>query len=707
MAPALSKPESTKKEKRGKLSPTLTPNGEFMTDYFILFIWVSRQNPSLVNINFLCCGNLWESSVFLVFLFLAVGFVKLFVGFFFQMPDKVFCSAVSSYPWTLRLKLLLHWRFGALTMLVFLGMAAVWTIDGCNVKSFVEGWRFRREYLTHGYLNLTYTDESITLNLSYIPIRNPSSELDFQLPFPANLTNAELKLEPEIETKREPETEPEPETELQPADVLGSSESYQNLTQPSWISVELEPNLTSNLLARWLAPGGEPCREIRSVEIAIPGLDGRQLIELPAGETHEFVFNALYDAGKPSCLGGDYFETDLSGETWKSRPVVKDFGNGSYSLSLQVHPDFSGDYNLSITLLYRHFEGLKLSPARFAYNKELRRIPIKFYNATSQLPQLQTCRKSDFSRELWAGRWTRHGRNDDCQISNDGRYRCLPPNFPCRNPWCDGALGMLESNGWVYSAHCSFRLFSADSAWNCLKNRWIFFWGDSNHVDTVRNILNFILNLPTESVPRRFDMNFTNPKNPTQTVRITSIFNGHWNETLNYQGLNSLKNDAFRDLLKSYFNESTVPDTIIMNSGLHDGIYWHNLRGFTVGARDAAAFWAEIMESIRRRGLTPPEVIYRTTVATGGYARTMAFNPSKMEAFNWVVLDKLKTAGLLSGVIDDFDMTFPWHFDNRCSDGVHYGRKPAKMKWRDGLIGHQYFVDIMLAHVLLNALCAH
>ena len=616
------------------------------------------------------------------------------------MPEKVFCPAVSSYPWTPRSNLFLHWRFGALTTVVFLAMVAVWTIDGCNVKSFVEAWRFRREYLTHAHLNLTHNDENVTVTLSYIPVGNHSldhpSDLDFQPPFPANLTH----------TEPEPVQESEPVQEPEPAFVLGSSESYQNLTQPSWISVELEPNLTSNLLARWLAPGGEPCRDIRSVEIAIPGLDGRQSIELSAAEVHEFVFHALDDAGKPLCLGGDYFETDLSGEIWKSRPVVKDFGNGSYSLSLQVHPDFAGNYNLSITLLFRHFEGLKLSPGRFAYDRELRRIPIKFYNTTAQLPELQTCRKSDFTREVWSGRWTRHGRNDDCQISNDGRYRCLPWNFPCRNPWCDGSLGMLESNGWVYSAHCSFRLFSAHSAWNCLKNRWIFFWGDSNHVDTIRNILNFILNLPTESVPRRFDMNFTNPKNPSQTVRITSIFNGHWNETLNYQGLNSLKNDAFRDLLKRYFNESTVPDTIIMNSGLHDGIYWHNLRGFTVGARDAASFWAEILESIRLRGLVPPKVIYRTTVATGGYARTMAFNPSKMEAFNGVVLDNLKTAGLLSGVIDDFDMTFPWHFDNRCNDGVHYGRKPAKMKWRDGQIGHQYFVDIMLAHVLLNALCA-
>ena len=103
--------------------------------------------------------------------------------------------------------------------------------------------------------------------------------------------------------------------------------------------------------------------------------------------------------------------------------------------------------------------------------------------------------------------------------------------------------------------------------------------------------------------------------------------------------------------------------------------------------------------------MTPPEVIYRTTVTTGGYARRLAFNPNKMEAFNGVVLDKLRAHGLVDRVIDDFDMTYPWHYDNRCNDGVHYGRAPAKLKWRDGQIGHQYFVDLMLGHVLLNALC--
>uniref|UniRef100_A0A0A9DY71 Uncharacterized protein n=1 Tax=Arundo donax TaxID=35708 RepID=A0A0A9DY71_ARUDO len=60
---------------------------------------------------------------------------------------------------------------------------------------------------------------------------------------------------------------------------------------------------------------------------------------------------------------------------------------------------------------------------------------------------------------------------------------------------------------------------------------------------------------------------------------------------------------------------------------------------------------------------------------------------------------------LTGGVIDNFDMTYPWHYNNRCNDGVHYGRAPARLVWRDGKIGHQYFVDLMLGHVLLNAIC--
>ncbi|OMO85379.1 Immunoglobulin-like protein [Corchorus olitorius] len=608
-----------------------------------------------------------------------------------------------SNAWMLRSSPLHQWRFGLLTALVFVGMVVVWSIDGCTIKNFLQSWQLKQDYITlkvnslannlnhthpnpaHSLRNLTSTP---TLKTTQFPIFSLNSSF-----VPANSS---------LETKNVTQF---PSEGIANSD--GNLTKFNDLSSLNWVTAELDQNFTANLLARWLAPGGEPCKDSQTVEIKIPGLDGKSLVELPAGEIHEFMFQAVDDSGNGRCSGGDYFEADLSGESWKSRPLVKDFGNGSYSVSFQVHPDFAGDYNLTVILLFRHFQGLKFSPARFAYDKQLRHIGIRFNRTKAQLTDLQICQKSDFSRDVWSGRWTRHGKNDACEISNDGRYRCLAPDFPCQNPWCNGSLGSLESNGWVYSSHCSFKLFSADPAWDCLKNRWIFFWGDSNHVDTIRNMLNFVLGWPEiKSVPRRFDMNFSNPKDPSQTVRITSIFNGHWNGTQNYLGLDSLKNEEFRNLLWKYFSEDRVPDTIIMNSGLHDGVHWSNLRAFTRGADYAVSFWKEVMESVNQRGLVVPEIIFRNTIATGGYARSLAFNPHKMEVFNGVFLEKMRQAGLVSGVIDNFDMTFPWHYDNRCNDGVHYGRAPLKMKWRDGEIGHQYFVDLMLCHVLLNVLCA-
>ncbi|KAM0040641.1 hypothetical protein Hdeb2414_s0012g00396351 [Helianthus debilis subsp. tardiflorus] len=484
------------------------------------------------------------------------------------------------------------------------------------------------------------------------------------------------------------------------------------------VSTESHSGYSSTLLSRWIAPGGSPCKDSITDNIHIHGLDNiNRNIELSTGDIHEYVIQSLDSSGNPRCLGGDYFETDLSSATWKSRPPVKDFGNGSYLITLHVHPDFAGDFNLTVILLFSNYQGLKLSPERFAIDKTLRTVPIKFKKlnsiSTVGLPELKQCKRSDYLTDVWAGRWTRHAKNEKCVISNDGRYRCLNHDYPCTRPWCDGRLGVLESNGWVYSAHCSFKLYNSglvsdsDLVWNCLNNRWLFFWGDSNHCDTIRNMLNFILGYEFGVVSRRFDMNITNPRNGSQSFRITNVFNGHYNVTGNYQGLNSLYNIGYRRFLTDYFSRERVPDTIIMNSGLHDGVYWPNLRRFIKGATDAAAFWAGVLEGVGRRNVAVPKVVYRTTVATGGYARKLVFNPSKMEAFNGVFVDKLREFGVIDYVVDHFDMTYVWHYDNRCSDGVHYGRAPAKMRWRDGEIGHQYFVDLMLCHVLLNLVCSN
>ncbi|XP_059632559.1 uncharacterized protein LOC132275164 [Cornus florida] len=626
-----------------------------------------------------------------------------------QMPEKI-AKPLSLNSWIFSpSKFMIHWWFKILTLSIFIGILVVWGFDSWSIsglhKDFFTVKQITPVILTDSNEHFSPYTAPVQPNLTFHEKPHRNLTHTFQ-----NLTQTHESLS-DLTLNQPNLTNFSSQNQLNVTSL--SSQILENVTNPSapttlgWISAEFEANFSSKLLAGWLAPGGEPCKDSKTVDISIPKLDGQEQIYLSTGDIHEFVFQALDESGKPHCLGGDYFETDLSGESWKSRPPIKDFGNGTYSFSVQVHPDFTGNYNLTVILLFRHFEGLKFSPERFAFDKILRTIPINFYRSSTQVPQLTQCHKSELNRDVWSGRWTRHGKNESCEISNDGRYRCFKSTLPCQHPWCDGSLGLLESNGWTYSTHCSFKIFSSKKAWNCLNNRWIFFWGDSNHCDTIRNIIHFILNVPEiKTVPRWFDMNITNPKQPSQTVRITSIFNGHSIQTGNYQGLNSLKNETYREILKEYFSHDNVPDTLVMNSGLHDGVFWSNLRRFNKGAEQAAEFWAEVMESVRRRGLVAPEVLYRTTVATGGYARRLAFNPHKMEAFNGVFLEKLKQFGVVNRVIDHFDMTFPWHFDNRCNDGVHYGRAPAKMKWRDGEIGHQYFVDLMLGHVLLNALCA-
>lgn len=608
-------------------------------------------------------------------------------------------TATTSFHWIATANPLMHWRLGVLVTAVCIGMIVVLTIDGNAIRGFVDGLNNRKESMIIAVNQAATVPLNLTANSSDGEVGGRSTKF-MDPPQKKNLRQGGEKNQ-----KRE-----RVEDSSSSSDSVSSDSS---LVNPSWILDELEPDVSVNLLQQWLLPGGTPCRDLRTVNISLPRFDYSTTESVPvqivAGEIHEFIFHALDEFGNPRCSGGDYFETDLSSQTWKSRPPVTDLKNGSYIFKLQVHPDFANQlFTFSITLLFRHFEGLKFSPTRFVFDRQLRNFTIKFsMNQNVKLPSLQLCKKSDFKHTLWSGRWTRHGRNDQCEISQDGRFRCLDYNFQCQHPWCNGALGLLESNGWVYSAHCSFKIFNSETAWSCLNGKWLFFWGDSNHVDSIRNLLHFILLVPDlEIVSRRFDANFTNPKNSSQKLRITNVFNGHWNSTGNYLGIDSLQNAPYRDLIHTYFSTESVPDAVVMNSGLHDGVYWKNVKRFITGADYTASFWRNVIDDITSRGLKKPEMIYRTTVATGGYARALAFNPNKMEVFNWILLEKLGNAGLVDSVIDEFDMTFAWHWDNRCNDGVHYGRFPAKAKWRDGEIGHQYFVDLMLVHVWLNVLCA-
>jgi hypothetical protein len=476
--------------------------------------------------------------------------------------------------------------------------------------------------------------------------------------------------------------------------------------KPEWIRFPDQEKETETLLRRLAENGTKPCHAVATARIVGLELGLDRPLELRSGIVHRFLFTAFDEKGEPRCSGGDYFETDLSGPSWKSRPPVTDLGNGSYSMSLQVDPRFAaGLYSLKIVLLFGNYNGLHRRRDGWARREEMLSVAIKFVAAAQDSipgPPLKVCSGDDYRAAAWSGRWTRSAHKDPCKIDSAGRFRCLDPEEPCKNPWCDGAVGLLESNGWVYSAHCSFKIYKPSEAWDCLDGKWLFFWGDSNHVDTIRNLLNFVLELwNVKAVPRRFDETFVKG---SKRVRITSVFNGHWNETLNYQGIHSLANADFRDKLRQYFAGDRLPDFMIMNSGLHDGVYWRNVGLFAKGAEEAAEFWDSVMKSVDDRKKKRPVLLYRTTIATGGYARSLWYNPQKMETYNHILLEKFREKNLVSMVVDGFDLTYPWHYDNNCSDGVHYGRAPARTKWH-GQIGHQYFVDLMLVHILLTAIC--
>ncbi|KAK6117268.1 hypothetical protein DH2020_048989 [Rehmannia glutinosa] len=489
-----------------------------------------------------------------------------------QMQEKA-----ANFAWVLRSNPMVHWWFKILMVGAFLGILIFWGVDGFNMNTFQNNFVMLKLNDSEVFLK-SQKDLNFT-NLSFAP------HLEKPQPIDLNLTHQNLaKTHVNLDTLTQTHPHNNNISNSTPQ-VSSNSTKAPPPTENPWVSAEFGSNYSSNLLAKWLAPGGEPCKDSKTVDIRVPDLDGNNnKIELSTGDIHEIVFQALDDLGNPHCLGGDYFETDLSGKNWKARPPIKDMGNGTYTFSLQVHPDFPGDYNLTIILLFRHYEGLKFSPTRFAFDRVLRVIPIKFRKSASLLPEIRQCNKFDYTKDVWSGRWTRHARNDSCPISDDGRYRCQEPSFPCQHPWCDGPLGLLESNGWIYSTHCSFKLFSTEEAWNCLNNRWIFWWGDSNHCDTIRNILNFVLDVhDVRLCPRIFDKNITNPSNPSQTVRFTA-FSTVILTIPQLSGLNSLINASIGSVVEGLFFAKCRPDTIIMNSGLHDGVFWSNIRQFVNGA---------------------------------------------------------------------------------------------------------------------------
>lgn len=80
-----------------------------------------------------------------------------------------------------------------------------------------------------------------------------------------------------------------------------------------------------------------------------------------------------------------------------------------------------------------------------------------------------------------------------CEICDDGRFICIDFDEECEVLWCEGKVGLLESNGWVYFVYCKFKIFIRDEVWDCFNGCWLFFWGDFNYEDSVCNLFNLVL----------------------------------------------------------------------------------------------------------------------------------------------------------------------------------------------------------------------
>lgn len=517
----------------------------------------------------------------------------------------------------------------------------------------------------------------------------------------------------------------------------------------TWFNVKVDESAqyTTTLLELLRANSTMPsaCSSVATNSTVVEGLPnlshgGRYLFK--ADVVHHLTLVAIGTDGMRRCAGGDYYEVDLHDRanlTYRSRLPTVDRGDGTYELELVVPSQFSGEFTLDIWLLFSNWHGLEHKTESWVKQTLVLTVELDVvidwvdrdqanadqlesyvqrdkgacYDHGASLA-LKRCTQADFSRNNWQGRWTRSWFNNSCEADGvEKRFRCLPEeHYACPEPWCFGPVGRLESNGWHYSAHCSFRIFEPTEAWQCLNDRWLYVWGDSNFQDTIRNLLLFVLdwelprgkNLATFQLERNYESFFYNA-GKHQRLQVSSHFNGAHPPWIYGAGLSTLEHELHQQKLLSHFNGTKWPDTIIMNSGLHDGDQFDSVDNFTKSADFMVQWWIKLYNTIPAG--RKPLLIWRTTIAPAGKSRKMMANPNKMEMFNQIIVEKLQEVKdiLPVHIVDAFDLTFPFHYDNEYSDGGHYGRSPGYVRRPYFGRPHWYFVDLMVAHILLNAAC--
>ncbi|CAM6100853.1 unnamed protein product [Calypogeia fissa] len=490
------------------------------------------------------------------------------------------------------------------------------------------------------------------------------------------------------------------------------------------------------------ATSTSPCYMDTTNSTVLEGLpepdDGKYI--LFTDKVHHLTLIAYGLDGESRCAGGDYFEVDLHDTEnlhYRSRPTTVDYGNGSYGIEIMVPSRFAGTFSLEIWLLFSNWHGMDFQPGEFkkgslmvaqevemVVESEMEHFMrwsllgstpgLRAKHYAHELESMKQCTVDDFERATWQGRWSRNWSRPGCQADEEKRFKCLDEeHYQCEEPWCFGPVGRLESNGWAYSAHCGFKIYEAEEAWKCLDGKWFLMWGDSNFQDTIRNLLIFVLdwdlppgeNLADFQLARSYESAFINSKRVDQLFRVSQIFNGAYPDYDDGMGLDTLKVEEHQEKVLSHFRGERLPDAIFMNSGLHDGKHYATVEGYIESVDFAIDWWIKLYQSLPadRR----PTLVWRTTIAPAGTSRGMQSNPNKMEMYNQVMVEKLRQVKdkLPVKFIDGFDMTFPFHYNNDFSDGGHYGRAPGVNlpPWYGS--PHWYFVDVMLAHIFLNAVC--
>ena len=240
---------------------------------------------------------------------------------------------------------------------------------------------------------------------------------------------------------------------------------------------------------------------------------------LALGHRHTLEVRARDARGARVATAGSYLEARLEGALLRYRPRVTDQGDGRYLVQVLLPDDAAlrgARVVLRLVQLYSRYGGLTLNDGWYYCRPDELVVEAEFIlagaggcgglaAAHARQPPLPapaaSCSSLAFTAQpFWEGHWLRlpeapgylHGRG--------------PPARECPRGACTGdATGAWTR--WVYRLpHCHFHLFSLGGARRCLHGSHLWGSGDSNWVDSQRNLLAHVLGLDIEGwlVPNDF-----------------------------------------------------------------------------------------------------------------------------------------------------------------------------------------------------------